>query len=400
MMRLLLLATSMMWMTGTALCAKHPVKFDVQLLTVDANEGCVVTDVDADGKLDVVAGRNWYHNPDWLARPVRLIDDWNGYVQSNGDEARDLNGDGLPDIISIDFTQSTVYWYENPGKEKSLQGYLWPQHELADTGQKTNEACYLVDVNGNGKPEWIANQWNAKNTMVVWELSQAERQVETKRGRKTVTEKRMMPALIRHEIGEQNAHGIGFGDINNDGRNDLLFGLGWYECPETKSLSEPWKCHNAWDLHASCPMLVYDVDGDGRNDLVWSKAHDYGLYWWRNLGNDANGEIKFDEKLIDKSFSQAHCLALADLDGDGTQELITAKRIRAHNGGDPGSAEPPTMRYYVWNAPQKAFAAYTINVGQVGGGLQIRTADLDGDGDIDIAAAGKEGTQILWNQSK
>ena len=58
------------------------------------------------------------------------------------------------------------------------------------------------------------------------------------------------------------------------------------------------------------------------------------------------------------------------------------------------------MRYYVWNAAKKAFDGYTINRGQVGGGLQIRTADLDADGDIDIVVAGKDGTQILFNKQK
>jgi len=80
--------------------------------------------------------------------------------------------------------------------------------------------------------------------------------------------------------------------------------------------------------------------------------------------------------------------------------LITGKRIRAHNGKDPGSAEPPIMRYYVWNPQKKSFKGYTINKGQVGAGMQIRTADLDADGDIDIVVAGKEGTQILFNQRK
>jgi len=147
-------------------------------------------------------------------------------------------------------------------------------------------------------------------------------------------------------------------------------------------------------------MLVCDLDGDGTNDVINSVAHNYGIHWWRGLGPDANGKLQFDERLIDDSFSQAHCLCLADLDGDGTDELVTGKRVRAHNGGDPGSAEPPIMRYYVWDAKKQAFNAYTINEGQVGGGLQIRTADLDADGDVDIVVAGKEGTQILFNMRR
>ena len=43
-----------------ALFGAHPVKFETQLLAVDANEGVAVADYDKDGKLDVSAGRNWY----------------------------------------------------------------------------------------------------------------------------------------------------------------------------------------------------------------------------------------------------------------------------------------------------------------------------------------------------
>jgi VCBS repeat protein len=293
-----------------------------------------------------------------------------------------------------------VYWYENPGGETLLRGHLWPRHLLADTGYANNEASYLVDLTGDGKPEWHSNQWNKNNPTVIWELSTEEREAEVRQGANTKKVRRKMPTLVGHTIGPVNGHGVGFGDINNDGRDDMAFGLGWYERPAGDPLTQEWTHHADWELDGSCPMLVYDVDGDGKNDLVWSHSHAYGLYLWRSLGPDGQGKLQFDEQLIDDSFSQFHCLHLADLDGDGADELITGKRIRAHNGNDPGSDEPPIMRYYVWKPQKKAFESYTINKGQVGAGLQIRTADLDADGDIDIIVAGKEGTQILFNQRK
>ena len=383
----------------TAALAGHPVPFEVKLLAVDGNEGCDVADFDGDGKLDVAAGRNWYRNGEWIPRPVRIIEDSNGYVRSNGEWAYDVNGDGRPDVVSMDFTSSEVFWYENPGGETLLQGYLWPKHLLVDTGWANNEVSYLVDLNGDGKPEWHSNQWKKENPTVIWSFSTEEREVEVKKGRKIEKVRREMPALTGHTIGDINSHGVGFGDLNNDGRKDLLFGLGWYECPEGDPLTQKWAYHPDWEKkHAACPMLVYDVDGDGKNDVVSSVSHGYGMEFWRGLGPDADGKLRFEEKIFDESFSQPHCLHLADLDGDGSDELITGKRIRAHNGSDPGAAEPPIMRYYVWNKEKKAFDAYTLNEGQVGGGLQIRTADLDADGDLDIVVAGKEGTQILFNK--
>lgn len=381
-----------------AIFAAHPVEFRVRLLTVDANEGCDVADIDKDGKLDVVAGRNWYRNGDWVPRPLRIIEDWNGYVRSNGDWAYDVNGDGYPDVMAMDFTAGEVYWYENPGPDGLRMGHLWAPHVLVDTGLKNNEVCYLVDILGNEKPEWFSNQWNKDNPTVIWMLTTKQSDVEVKQGGESKEAKGSIPALEGHEIGSINGHGVGFENINNDGRDDIVFGLGWYERPVGDPLTQEWVYHDDWQLHGSCPMLVYDVDGDNINDMVWSDAHDYGIYLWSGTGADASGKLGFEKTTIDKSFSQAHCLHLADLDGDGSDELITGKRVRAHNGGDPGSDEPPIMRYYVWNDSEESFEGYTINEGQVGGGLQVRTADLDADGDTDIVVAGKDGTQILFNQ--
>ena len=88
--------------------ANHPVRFDIRLLAIDGNEGCDIADIDGDGKLDVVAGRNWYRNGQWVPRAVRIIEDNNGYARSNGEWAYDVNGDGRPDILR------PGAWYEAP----------------------------------------------------------------------------------------------------------------------------------------------------------------------------------------------------------------------------------------------------------------------------------------------
>ena len=193
---------------------------------------------------------------------------------------------------------------------------------------------------------------------------------------------------------------MGFGDINNDGREDIVIATGWYERPEGDDIyAAPWKFHADWEyLHASCPMLIRDLDGDGKNDLVWGKGHDYGLYWWQSEGVDEDGKLKFKEHIIDDKFSQPHTIHFVDLDGDGTDELVSGKRVRAHNGGDPGGAEAPCMYYYKWNTTEKSFKRFVIDEGHIGTGLQIRSGDLNGDGKVDIAVAGKDGTWLLFQK--
>src|SRR5690606_6804706 len=129
---------------------EHPVSFDVRLLAVDTNEGCDIGDVDGDGKSDIVAGRNWYHNPDWTPRPVRLIPDVHGYAASNCDFLHDVDGDGDLDVVSGGFFEPEVAWYQNVGGEVLMQGQLWPRRLLADTKGKSNEFSMMHDFDGDG----------------------------------------------------------------------------------------------------------------------------------------------------------------------------------------------------------------------------------------------------------
>jgi hypothetical protein len=145
-------------------------------------------------------------------------------------------------------------------------------------------------------------------------------------------------------------------------------------------------------------MIVVDLDKDGKNDVIVGQGHDYGLYWWRQTGKTAEGTIEFDRKLIDNRFSQPHAIAMADLDGDGKQEIITGKRYYAHNGGDPGGKDMPELQAYSYIDGH--FTRSTIERGHVGVGLQIATGDLNGDGRIDIAVAGKSGTYAILNLPK
>ena len=144
---------------------------------------------------------------------------------------------------------------------------------------------------------------------------------------------------------------------------------------------------------ASCPILVEDLDGDGRSDLVWGNGHDYGLFFEQQLP-PVDGRTQWRRQTIDDTWSQAHALLWTDLDADGAPDLVTGKRVRGHSGRDPGAAEPAAIYRYRWDRGRGRFERRRIAEG-VGTGLQIRARDLDGDGDLDLVVAGKDGTQLL-----
>ncbi|HSI62892.1 MAG TPA: VCBS repeat-containing protein [Candidatus Saccharimonadia bacterium] len=367
-------------------------KFRVQQLHVDNNEGCAVADYNKDGKPDVSAGEFWYAGPGFTEKkPVRKLRAFGkDYLTNNAEHAWDVNGDGWMDIISGSFMEGEVSWYENPKADGLAKGEPWKQHVLADTKLGQNEWTAFRDMDGDGVPEFVVNSWGDNLPMMCWKLAKDD------------AGNHILKPWVIHEAGPQtNGHGVGFGDINGDGAEDIIFKNGWYERPKEGATTKPWTLHNDFVFfHASCPMLVVDLSGDGRNDIIWGNGHNYGLWWEERRDDNKDGSTNWRTSLIDDKFSQPHALAWEDLDNDGQPELITGRRVRAHSGNDPGDAEPGVIHYFKWNKDTKTFAKFNVALDGPGIGLQINVVDLDGNGWKDIVCAGKSGTHILWNEGK
>lgn len=363
------------------------VKFSVKQLYVDNNEGCAVGDINKDGQPDITAGEFWYEGPDFVQRPLRKVLPFGAdYMENNGEHLLDVNGDGWLDVVSGAFMLAKLTWYENPGPSGQWDK-RWKVHTLVDTEQVKNENTRMRDLDGDGVGEIIIDSWDENNPLLAWKVTPGTPPQVTK------------IVIGAAGSGISNGHGMGFGDVNGDGLEDVIFKNGWYERPAKDAMTKPWKHHADWSWdHAGSPMLVVDLDADGRNDVIWGDGHNYGLYWMQQREPAADGSTNWRIHTIDKKFSQPHTMAWEDLDGDGKPELITGKRVRAHSGKDPGGAEDPVINVYSWHAERQVFAKKEVHRGQAGIGLQIRIADMNGDGKPDIVVPGKSGTHVLFNE--
>jgi hypothetical protein len=355
-----------------------PLQFERVKISDNTYESASVFDVNKDGVLDIASGGFWYPGPDFKeARKIADIEYVNTYYDSFSDFPMDVNGNGWTDIVTGGYFGMNLRWHENPGEK----GGPWTVHVAASTGNIERNVFH--DIDGDGVPEVFA-------TTAPVHFFKLDRDAEG-RGTGTFSEYKL-------SVEGGGGHGFGAGDINGDGRPDMVFASGWMEAPTDPYAVDQWVWHPEFELGtASVPVIVHDVNGDGLNDLIVGMAHDYGLYWLEQGSKD--GARTWTRHDIDMTWSQVHDIQLWDIDNDGELELLTGKRYRAHNGNDPGADDPLGLFYYEINGGK--FERHVIDHGPAtetgGAGIYFWVADIDGNGWLDVVAPGKAGLYLHKN---
>jgi hypothetical protein len=386
-------------------------------------EGAHYGDFNRDGHKDVVYGPFWWEGPQFQTRheyrpatnsftrkrpdgTEQTVPGWEGALGSKNAYSDDFitytydfNRDGWDDILIIGLPGTEAWVFENPQGRKAADGSEhWPRHRVFNVVD--NESPMFADVTGDGRPEllcntggylgYVAPDWSAP--FRPWQFHP------------------ISPKGKYHKY----THGIGYGDVNGDGRVDILESEGWWEQPASLLNDPEWKFHRFAFTPGggAAQMYAYDVNGDGRADVITClDPHKYGLVWWEQ---QPPGSVPaFKQHLIMGSqpqdspygvrFSQPHAIELVDLDGDGLKDIVTGKRFWAH--GPTGDVEPNAPAVLYWfrlvRGPNQTaeFVPYLIDDNS-GVGTQFAVGDLNGDGLLDIVTGNKRGGFVFLHQVK
>ena len=352
-------------------------------------EGSCIGDFNKDGIPDVAIGHFWYEGPDFTKSHLFFegqdYDGAKGYSECFGMFVGDFNGDGWDDILVCPHPGKEGFWYENP---KNADG-MWKKYPV--TIQLGNESQEFVDVLGIGRKSLLFNRndWigfatpNPEKPYEPWDFT-AINANEDKRYQKYT-------------------HGVGYGDITGNGKLDIIEREGWWEQPDDPKT--PWQFHKFPFADAAAHLIVYDVDGDGLNDVVTAlHCHLYGFAWYKQVRKD--GEITFEKKVLiprepgedfSPKVSQLHAFVAVDMNGDGIPDVVTGKRYWAH--GPNGDVEPNAPAILMWwetkrDGDKTTFIPHIIDEDS-GVGTQFAVGDLNGDGIPDIVVGNKKGAFIF-----
>ncbi len=372
--------------------------FDRQQLTdVYYSEGAHAGDLNGDRHADVVYGPYWFAGPDFTTKyeiyePVPQ--DREKYADCFFSWIYDFNGDDAEDVFVVGFPGTPAFVYENPGPEG--HDAHWPRHQVLDW--VSNESPQLTNLVGDQRPELVCTRDGYFGFATLdWETPFGNWKF--------------------HPVSEQVAaprfgHGLGVGDVNGDGRLDILHAKGWLEQPARDVETSRWRPHDVSfsPAYGGAEMYAYDVDGDGDNDIITSHAaHDFGLAWYEQTGTGDATEFRPhlimgehpSENRYGVLFSELHSVALADMDGDGLKDIITGKTYFSHHRQSPQWDAGAVVYWFrlVRGDDGVDWVPYQADA-DAGIGRQVSIADVDADGLPDIVLGGMKGAHVLRHRQR
>ena len=337
-----------------------------------------VGDIDGDGDNDVVGVQEGetslkvFKAPIWARSTLITFTGTYRYPRADDLKLADINSDGKLDIITrlgagpTDDGAGIAVWCENMGNG------TFTQHTIGNSSSYTKDIV-VVDFDNDGRLD-VAMRMDGQTQIWFHESNGNWTQV-----------------LLNH-----NAHeGLEAGDLNGDGRPDIILNGFWFPIPSTTAASRiaanyaSRTIDNSWfnqggDWTAdSCKVVVGDFNGDGINDVAFSHSEraGYSVAWYNSsTPNGAGPWIKHNVTVVD----YCHNLQAADFNLDGKVDLLVGGMMQSQHRG---------LKLML---NQNNGANWTPFVIQTVGSYSAEIGDIDNDGDLDIIAIKNWDSAPTW----
>ncbi len=344
----------------------------------DTAEIITLGDVNGDGFMDIITYSSstdtlgWYRNQNASGDFSDRIFIAYSFDQINDISAGDINNDGLMDvaITYIRNGASKAVWYENMngfGTIFSAENVIaespeFPFSMIVTDVDADNDLDMLVSFGLNN----IISLYKNTNGLGLYQLGQ------------------QIPAST------SSVTSMFATDIDADGDNDILWAnnlddedrVAWHENIGSGVFGlEQIVTTNVFDPWA---LFAADVNGDGTMDAISASLNDDKVAWYNNVDGQGNFDGEYN---ITGHANEPRSIKNADIDGDGFQDVVSASylddKIAWYRNLD-GSGNFST---------QKIISAANRGV------KIIEVADIDGDGDNDIIAASFDQGHLSWYEN-
>jgi hypothetical protein len=131
-------------------------------------------------------------------------------------------------------------------------------------------------------------------------------------------------------------------------------------------------------------VFAADVDGDADPDVIYASSREDLIVWHENLGNGSFGGSNVISSEVDSPIN----LTVADLDGDGDLDVLSA------------SEDDDTIAWYENTDAAGTFGSQRVVTDEADGAMSVWAADIDGDGDVDIISASPGDDTIAWHENQ